>query len=81
MEELGFEQALARLEEIVEKLEEGNLLLEEALKVFEEGVGLVRICSRRLEEGEKRISLLLRSEEGQLIERPFEELGEREEEG
>ena len=80
MEELGFEQALAKLEEIVEKLEEGNLLLEEALKVFEEGVGLVRICSQRLEEGEKKISLLLRSEEGQLIERPFEEVGERQEE-
>jgi len=76
MEELGFEEALKRLEAIVTKLEEGNLLLEEALQAFEEGVRLARICSKRLEEGEKKISVLLRSEEGELVERPFEEMGE-----
>jgi len=72
MEELSFEEALKRLEAIVNRLEEGNLPLEEALQAFEEGVRLARICSKRLEEGEKKISLLLRTGEGDLVERPFE---------
>jgi len=81
MEELGFEEALKRLEAIVSRLEEGNLLLEEALQAFEEGVRLARICSKRLEEGEKKVSLLLRSAEGELLESPFEETDEEEEGG
>lgn len=80
MEDLGFEEALKRLEAIVTKLEAGNLLLEEALKAFGEGVGLARICAVRLEEGERKISQLLRSEGGELEERPFDQFPEREEE-
>ena len=79
MEELGFEEAMKRLEAIVDRLEEGNLLLEEALQAFEEGVRLARICSKRLEEGEKKISMLLRSAEGELEEGPFDEFGVEEE--
>jgi len=79
MEELGFEEAMKRLEAIVDRLEEGNLLLEEALQAFEEGVRLARICSKRLEEGEKKVSVLLRSAEGELAERPFDEFGMEEE--
>lgn len=60
------------------KLETGSLLLEEALQAFEEGVRLARICSKRLEEGEKKISILLRSENGELVETPFEEVPEKE---
>jgi exodeoxyribonuclease VII small subunit len=54
MKDLGFEEALKRLEAIVTKLEAGNLLLEEALKAFGEGVGLARICAVRLRRGKGR---------------------------
>ena len=79
MEEISFEEALKGLEAIVARLETGSLRLEEALEVFEEGVRLARICSKRLEEGEKRISILLRSEKGELVERPFEAIPEGDE--
>jgi exodeoxyribonuclease VII small subunit len=80
VEEIPFEEALRQLEAIVAKLETGSLLLDEALQAFEEGVRLARICSKRLEEGEKKISVLLRSENGELVEGPFEAVPEREDE-
>lgn len=73
---LKFEEALARLEGIVARLEGGDLPLEEALGVFEEGVRLTRHCSQRLTEAERKVSILLKSAQGQLEERPFEPGGE-----
>src|SRR5574341_579255 len=49
MAEKKFEASLARLEEIVKKLETGDLPLEQSLKLFEEGVKLARACNKRLE--------------------------------
>jgi len=69
-EEPRFEDALARLEQIVHALEAGNLSLDESLRVFEEGTGLLRQCTRRLEEAERRIEILLQSEGGPVV-RPF----------
>ena len=71
MTDLKFEDCLARLEQIVGKLEAGNLPLEESLTIFEEGVGLARSCSRYLEEAEKRIEVLAKDESGALGARPF----------
>ncbi|MFN3476697.1 MAG: exodeoxyribonuclease VII small subunit [Candidatus Methylomirabilales bacterium] len=71
MEELKFEEALRRLEAIVERLEGGDLPLEEALVAFEEGVRMVKLCSKRLNEAEKRVNILVRNAEGELEERPF----------
>ena len=65
-----FEDALARLETIVHALEAGNLSLDDSLKAFEEGTGLLRLCSQKLEEGERRIEILVR-EEGGLRAQPF----------
>lgn len=62
--ELSFEAALARLEELVGKLEEGDLPLEESLELFAEGIKLTKQCTRQLEEAEKRIGILLESEDG-----------------
>jgi exodeoxyribonuclease VII small subunit len=59
-----FEAALAELDTIVKKLEEGDLPLEESLKLYERGVHLSRFCHARLEEAERRIELL--NERGQL---------------
>ena len=66
MSDIKFEDALQRLERIVDQLEAGSLALEESLKVFEEGVGLARRCARYLDEAEKRIELLTRDESGAL---------------
>ena len=71
MSDIKFEEALGRLERIVDQLEAGNLGLEESLKVFEEGVGLARHCARYLDEAEKRIELLTRDESGVLRTTPF----------
>jgi exodeoxyribonuclease VII small subunit len=60
----SFEEALKRLEEIVQRMEGGDLALEESLALFEEGVRLTRVCSQRLEEAEKKIEILTRDEKG-----------------
>ena len=53
-----FETAIAELETIVKKLEEGDLALEASLQLYERGVHLSRFCHARLEEAEKRIEIL-----------------------
>jgi len=72
MTDIKFEDALQRLEQIVDQLETGDLPLEESLKVFEEGVALARRCGKYLEEAEKRIELLTKDEAGLLKAEPFE---------
>ena len=67
-----FEDALKRLEGVVERLEEGEIPLEEALRLFEEGVKLSRLCHQKLDEAEKRIELLTRDGEGNVLARPFD---------
>ena len=59
-----FETAIAELETIVKKLEEGDLALEASLQLYERGVHLSRFCHARLEEAEKRIEIL--NERGEL---------------
>jgi len=56
----AFEQSLARLEEIVRKLESANLALDEAMKLFEEGMQLSRDCQKQLEQAEARVEILLK---------------------
>ncbi len=68
-----FETALSKLEKIVGRIEKGELSLDESLKLFEEGVALSRLCRSRLDEAERRVEALLKDEEGNLRERPFEE--------
>ena len=59
-----FEAAIAELESIVKKLEEGDLALEQSLALYERGVQLSRFCHTRLEEAERRIEIL--NERGEL---------------
>jgi exodeoxyribonuclease VII small subunit len=65
-----FEEALGRLEDIVKRMEAGDMTLEESLKAFEEGIKLARLCSRKLDEAERRVEILLKQEE-ELVIRPF----------
>lgn len=53
-----FEQKLKRLEEIVKKMEEGNLELEDSLKLFEEGVKLTKECQGHLQQAEQKVKIL-----------------------
>ena len=69
--EQKFEEALQKLETIVKRLEEGNLSLEDSLKAFEEGIRLSRFCSKKLDEAEKKVEILLKDSEGRLIPKPF----------
>jgi len=73
MAEKKFEAALARLEELVKELEQGDLPLEQSLKLFEEGIKLSRICNRRLEDAERRVEILLKDESGNVVAQPFDE--------
>ena len=61
---LTFEEAAARLEEIVKALESGTLPLEESLVLYEEGVRLVRDCTRELNEAEQKVKVLQRTSAG-----------------
>ena len=73
VQEIKFEEALAKLEAVVHRLESGELPLEESLRLFEEGVHLTKVCTHRLEEAERRIAILKKDERGELLEAPFEE--------
>jgi exodeoxyribonuclease VII small subunit len=61
-----FEQAFRRLEAIVESLERGETTLEESLTAFEEGMALVRACTEKLDEAEKRLERLIKTDDGTL---------------
>lgn len=56
---MDFEKKLTRLEEIVQKMEKGDLALDESLKLFEEGVKLSRECHTRLNEAEEKVKKLV----------------------
>ena len=68
-----FETSLKRLEEVVKKLEGGELSLEDSLKAFEEGVKHAGFCARKLDEAEKRVELLLKQKDGSFVREEFKE--------
>jgi exodeoxyribonuclease VII small subunit len=74
-----FEAALEELEQVVERLESGDLSLEDSLAAFEKGVGLVKFCNEKLTEVEKKVELLVKDKEGKLQLKPFD-LGAEDEE-
>jgi exodeoxyribonuclease VII small subunit len=59
-----FEVSLKKLEDAVSRLESGELSLDDSLKVFEEGVRHASICSRKLNEAQKKVELLLKQKDG-----------------
>ncbi|MFZ2385871.1 MAG: exodeoxyribonuclease VII small subunit [Candidatus Omnitrophota bacterium] len=80
MAELKFEEALKKLENIVEDLEKGDLTLDEALKKYQEGIDLSRSCSARLENAKKKIDVLSKNKKGDMELKPFEKKNEGPEE-
>lgn len=73
-----FEDAMKKLEGIVERMEKGDMPLNESLKLFEEGVKLTHFCSQELQKAEKKVELLTKNIEGKLVAVPFEEETEEE---
>ena len=71
MKEKKFEDAMKELEDIVKHLENGDLSLEESIKLFEEGVALSKYCFGKLEEAEKKVSILVK-DEGGIKREPFD---------
>lgn len=78
MAEVKFEDALKKLEKIVEELENGNLSLDEALKKYQEGIELARVCSQRLDNAKKKIDVLSKSKKGEFELKALEETGTEE---
>lgn len=79
--EMKFEDALKKLEKIVEDLENGNISLDEALEKYEEGIRLSKVCAKKLEVAKKKVEILLKAEDGSLELKPFDEKSVEEEEG
>ena len=69
--DMKFEEAMSRLEEIVRSLESGSAPLDKSLELFEEGVALVKMCNSKLDNVEQRIKILAKNESGEVIEKDF----------
>jgi len=67
-----YEEAMKRLEEIVEKLDSGEFTLDESMDLFKEGVELTKFCNEKLNDYEKTITKLV-EKQGELVEEPFDE--------
>lgn len=71
---LTFEKEIENLQNLVKKLESGELSLEDSMKAFEEGVKLARSCQEKLSAAEKKVELLVKvTPEGQVETRKFEQ--------
>jgi exodeoxyribonuclease VII small subunit len=75
-EELTFESALERLEQIVRDLESGELPLEKAIENFQEGMKMAKICRDKLDQAEQKIEMLVK-ENGEFLKKPFNPEEER----
>ena len=74
----NFEGAMDRLEEIVEQMESGKMMLEELIVRYEEGMKLVKVCQERLASAEQRIEIITRDNAGKPIVKDFEPAVEKE---
>ena len=70
--DMSYEQAVARLGEIVESLEKGNMPLSQSLTFFEEGTALIKYCSELLDKAEQKVVMLKKGSDGEPIGLPFE---------
>jgi len=80
MSKKTFEESMKQLEQIVEELESGNLPLEKTLKKFEDGVKLSKACNKKLDEIEKKVTILIKDSNGEIKEETFM-TGDEEEDG
>jgi len=72
-----FEDAMKRLDDIVRELEGGTLGLDEALRTFQEGIKLSKFCAKKLDEAERKVSILLQDDSGTVRSEPFQDKGSK----
>ncbi len=70
-EKKTFEQSITELEEIAAKLENGNVSLDESLELFERGIKLSQSCRHMLDAAEKKVSVLMTNEDGEIVKEDF----------
>ena len=66
-QKLSYEQALARLEQIIRAMESDKIPLEDSLRMYEEGVAIVRRLSAELDEAERKIKILQQNAQGEIV--------------
>lgn len=66
-QDLSFEASFARLEEILERMNSGSISLDESLKLYEEADKLIGVCSKRLNDAERRIEILIKNRAGEVV--------------
>ena len=72
----NFEDAMKRLDEIVQEMEKGEIGIEDALKLFEEGTSLSKLCAKKLSAVEKRVEILKKGEKNEEVLELFQDLDE-----
>lgn len=72
MEKINFEENMEKLEKIVTELEKGELNLDDSVKKFEEGINISKECNKILEDAEKKITILVKKEDGETDEENFD---------
>ena len=68
----NFEESVSELEQVVRRLESGELSLDDSLKSFETGIRLARECEERLKEAKGKVEQLIKTETGEMVEAPFQ---------
>ena len=71
IENMSFEEAMKRLDEITEELSREGVSLDRSLALYEEGVKLARVCNEKLEDTERKIKMLRISQSGEVSEKDF----------
>lgn len=66
-EEITFEKAFARLEQILEKMNSNTISLDESLHLYEEADSLIQICGKKLNDAEKKVEILIKNRNGDLV--------------
>lgn len=72
-DKLSFEEAISQLDSIVQNLENGNLNLDDSIEMFQKGIELSNFCSKKLDDAERKITILIQNQNGELKETPFAE--------
>ncbi len=75
-EKKTFEDSVAELEKIVAQLEGGDVTLDESLTLFERGIKLSKSCQKMLDEAEKKVSILMTTDDGEIVKEEFGDLSE-----
>lgn len=67
----SFEQSITELEDIVTKLEAGDITLDASLELFEKGIKLAKSCQKKLDEAEKKVKILTSTDDGEVVAEDF----------